>query len=104
MLYGGIDYVIVTTDQGRCYHEPLYKGTGLKQYLVSRCGLDSRWINLYIITREKAMDSPIGFRPCKRCYREKYCELCGEKTILLRKCIIDTKVYRACEVCWSELP
>ena len=34
---------------------------------------------------------------------KKYCELCGGKTDLLRKTLIDSSYYNACEVCWSEM-
>lgn len=43
-------------------------------------------------------------RACESCIDNLlHCELCGEKTILLRRTKLDGKTYQACEICWSEL-
>jgi hypothetical protein len=87
---------VVLVNHSERYHEPAYQ---CGEILHTVCGLNSLNHDMAFHPRDNVPNA----KPCKNCFNEQHCELCGEKMPGLRWIVVDDTVYHACEICVGDL-
>jgi len=93
---------VALVNHGDCYHKAVYHdcmGVGI---LHTGCGLSSLVHDITLHPRDKLSYYAPSAKPCQKCFKEGYCELCGEKMPGLQFIMVESKPRLACELCVED--